>query len=100
METAADVFGIPQETDNNGGVHESAAVVQRNFKGPTIDAGMRMGTFMAYLRPAMARQPKVSLSWCVCVCVRVCLFLCCCACWWECVYMPTSRIALPPTHTQ
>lgn len=76
METAADVFGIPQETDNNGGVHESAAVVQRNFKGPTIDAGMRMGTFMAYLRPAMARQPKVSLSWGVCACLFMFVLWC------------------------
>lgn len=65
METAADVFNIPTETDNNGGVHESAAVVQRNFKGATIDTGMRMGTFMAYLRPAMARQSKVRFG-CVC----------------------------------
>jgi hypothetical protein len=59
VQTAADVFGIPMEVDNNGGIHESAAIVQRNFKGATIDTGMRMGTFMAYLRPALAKQPKV-----------------------------------------
>jgi len=59
VETAASVFGVPTEVDNNGGVHESAAVVQRNFKGRTIDTGMRMGTYMAYLRPAMAKATKV-----------------------------------------
>lgn len=59
VQTAADVFDIPAEVDNNGGVHESASIVQRNFRGATIDAGMRMGTFMAYLRPAMAKQAEV-----------------------------------------
>ena len=29
--------------------------VQRNFRGQTIDTGVRMGTYMAYLRPALAR---------------------------------------------
>lgn len=47
------------EVDNNGGVHESASIVQRNFRGATIDTGMRMGTYMAYLRPATAKQAKV-----------------------------------------
>lgn len=73
VQTAADVFGIPAEVDNNGGIHESAAIVQRNFKGATIDTGMRMGTFMAYLRPAIAKQPNVSGGVCACVCGDVCI---------------------------
>ncbi len=60
--TAADMFGVPTEVDNNGGIHESASIVQRNFKGATIDTGMRMGTFMAYLRPAMASIPRDRLE--------------------------------------
>ena len=61
VETAASTFDVPTEVDNNGGLHESAAVVQRNFKGATIDTGMRMGTFMAYLRPALASFPPEQL---------------------------------------
>ena len=61
VETAASTFVVPTEIDNNGGLHESAAVVQRNFKGATIDTGMRMGTFMAYLRPALASFPPEQL---------------------------------------
>ena len=61
VETAASTFDVPIEIDNNGGQHESAAVVQRDFKGATIDTGMRMGTFMAYLRPALASFPPEQL---------------------------------------
>jgi len=61
VETAASTFDVPTEVDNNGGLHESASVVQRNFKGATIDTGMRMGTFMAYLRPALASLPPEQL---------------------------------------
>ena len=62
MQTAADVFGIVTEVDNNGGIHESSSIVQRNFKGATIDTGVRMGSFMAYLRPAMATYPAETLE--------------------------------------
>ncbi|GAB5033515.1 choline dehydrogenase [Nannochloropsis oceanica] len=62
VETAASTFDVPVEVDNNGGQHESAAVVQRDFKGATIDTGMRMGTFMAYLRPALASFPPEQMN--------------------------------------
>lgn len=61
VSTAAETFNVPPEVDNNGGVHESVAVVQRDFQGPTIDTGVRMGAFMAYLRPAMASLPPERL---------------------------------------
>jgi choline dehydrogenase len=62
VSTAAEVFDLPEELDDNGGQHESAAIVQRNFKGETIDTGFRMGTYMAYLRPALASIPPERLE--------------------------------------